>query len=141
MSSSVESSHYFVSQLFIDTIWLIVTDKISEGKIRYGCFFFFFQFPWKKGTVTQKDYGGNVDEGVVNSLLLAPSRTHMIWCCFGHKLKVYELEKLFIILFDTSFDYLNPLCHTWNKIHMKYLWVGNISDWLGFKSTDTLSCV
>lgn len=55
-------------------------------------FFFFFQFPWKKGTVTQKGYGGNVDEGVVNSLLLAPSQTPMIWCCFGHKLKVYELE-------------------------------------------------
>ena len=73
--------------------------------------FFFFQFPWKEETVTQKGYGGDVDEGVVNSLHLAPSQTHMIWCCFGHKLKgVYEFAKLFIILFDTSFDYLNPLC-------------------------------
>lgn len=102
----------FFSQLFIDTVWLTVTDKISEGKIRYGSFFFFFfQFPWKEETVTQKGYGGDVDEGVVNSLHLAPSQTHMIWCCFGHKLKgVYEFAKLFIILFDTSFDYLNPLC-------------------------------
>lgn len=32
----------FFSQLFIDTVWLTVTDKISEGKIRYGSFFFFF---------------------------------------------------------------------------------------------------
>lgn len=84
--------------------------------------FFFFPFPWKEGTVTQKGKRGDVDEGVVNSLHLAPSQTHTIWCCFGHKWKaVCEFAKLFIILFDTSFDYLNLLCQNWNKMRMKYL--------------------
>lgn len=59
MSSSVESIHYFVSQLFIDTIWFTVTDKISEGKIRYGCFsFFFFHFHGKRGLSLRKAKGG-----------------------------------------------------------------------------------
>lgn len=112
MSSSVESIHYFFLSFLQTQSGSLLLTKSLRGKSDMAAFFFFFsQFPWKEETVTQKGYGGDVDEGVVNSLHLAPSQTHMIWCCFGHKLKgVYEFAKLFIILFDTSFDYLNPLC-------------------------------
>lgn len=75
MSSSVESSHYFVSQLFIDRIWLIVTDKISEGKSNMAAFF--FSSFMERGLSLRKAMGNGWR--VVNSLLLAPSQTPMIW--------------------------------------------------------------
>lgn len=48
----------FCFSAFIDRIWLIVTDKISEGKIRYGCLFFIFSsFHGKRGLSLRKAMG------------------------------------------------------------------------------------
>lgn len=122
---------------------------LREGKMRCGCFYSISHARRKEGTVTQKGQGRNVDESTENCLHLALSQTHTIWCCFSHKLKgVCEFAKVLIILFDTSFDYLNYLCQNWKK----FIWYiyelegilersSNINDWLGFNGTDKLPCV
>lgn len=77
----------------------------------------------KRGlTATQKGQGRNVSDELSTVCIWLLARPTLCGIVFGHKLKgVCEFTKVFIILFDTSFDYLNSVCENWKKFHMKYL--------------------
>ena len=129
-------SVFFFSAFYRHNLVQCYWQILQEGKMRRGCLYSISHARRKEGTVTQKGQGRHVDETTENCLHLALSQTHTMWCCFSHKLKgVCEFAKVLIILFDTSFDYLNYLCQNW-KNFIWYIYAlegilersGNIND-------------